>query len=366
MVTGGFAMSRPTKKHLFITIVTLALTVLFLAGCSKTTEESKNTTGSRKLYVYNWSYYTPDSVIESFEKEYDVDVVLDYFASNEEMFAKLMASGNTGYDIVFPSGDYVSIMKNLDMLEKIDVTKMPNMQYITELSLSKATYDPKMEYSVPYYMGASGIAVNKTMVKEYEKTWNIFADTKLADRMVMMDDMREVLGDALSYLGYSVNTTDAKQLEEARKLVNDQWKPNLVKFDAEGFAKAFASGEYWVSHGYAEAIFEEIPEEQWGNVDFFLPLDGGPMYIDSMCIPKGARNYDLALEFINYIHKPENYAQFLDRFHFPASVNLAAEEFTTTTPFYTVEMLENYELKDDLGASLEMYNKAWETIRYVD
>jgi spermidine/putrescine transport system substrate-binding protein len=85
-----------------------------------------------------------------------------------------------------------------------------------------------------------------------------------------------------------------------------------------------------------------------------------------MCIPKGARNYDLALEFINYIHKPENYAQFLDRFHFPASVNTETEKYRTTTPFYTVEMLENYELKDDLGPNLEMYNKAWETIRYVN
>ncbi|MGH0053874.1 MAG: extracellular solute-binding protein, partial [Sphaerochaetaceae bacterium] len=254
----------------------------------------------------------------------------------------------------------------LGMLEPLDTSKMDNLQYISPLALEKATYDPQMEYSVPYYLGASGIAVNKKMVKEYEKSWNIFADTRYKDRMVMMDDMREVLGDALAYLGYSVNTTNATELEEARVLVNTQWKPNLVKFDAEGFAKAFASGEYWIAHGYAEAIFEEVNENQWDEVDFFLPIDGGPMYIDSMCIPKGARNYDLALEFINYIHKPENYAQFLDRFHFPSSVNMEAERYRTTTPFYTVDMLAAYELKDDLGASLELYNKAWETIRYVD
>ncbi len=359
-------MSRPTTKHLFITLfaVVIAFTLL---GCSKSeTTESKNSTTSKKLYVYNWSYYTPDSVIESFEKEYGVDVVLDYFASNEEMFTKLMASSDAGYDVIFPSGDYVSIMKNLGMLEKLDKSKMDNLKYISDISLSKATYDPTMEYSVPYYMGASGIAVNKKMVPSYDKTWNIFADTRYKDRMVMMDDMREVIGDALAYLGYSVNTTDPAQLEEARVLINTKWKPNLVKFDAEGFAKAFASGEYWIAHGYAEAFFEEIPEDQWSDVDFFLPLDGGPMYIDSMCIPKGARNYDLALEFINYIHKPENYAQFLDRFHFPASVNMEADKYRTTTPFYTVDMMTNYELKDDLGANLEMYNKAWETIRYVD
>lgn len=359
-------MSRPTPKTLFIVVVLFVLGSILFTGCSKTETNENNTTKSKKLYVYNWSYYTPDSVIEAFEEEYGVDVVLDYFASNEEMFAKLKASGNSGYDIIFPSGDYVSIMMHENMLEKIDTTKLPNLVNISDLAIEKATYDPKMEYSVPYYLGASGIAVNKKMAKEYEKNWNIFANKNFADRMVMMDDMREVLGDALAYLGYSVNTTSAKELEEARALVNDQWKPNLVKFDAEGFAKGFASGEYWVAHGYAEAIFEELPEEKWENVDFFLPEGGGPMYIDSMCIPKGARNYDLALLFINFIHQPENYAQFLDRFHFPASVNTAAEAFTTTTPFYTVDMLKNYELKDDLGTNLDMYNKAWESIRYVN
>lgn len=360
-------MRRPTTKPLILIALTV-LALLTLLGCSKTSD--KNTTGSKKLYVYNWSYYTPDAVIEAFEKEYGVDVVLDYFASNEEMFAKLKASGSAGYDLAFPSGDYVSIMKSQGMLEKIDTSKIPNLQYITPFALSRAGYDPNMEYSVPYYLGASGVAVNTKVLREkgieYERTWNIFADKRLAGRMVMMDDMREVLGDALSYLGYSVNTTDPAQLEQARKLVNDVWKPNLVKFDAEGFAKSFSSGEYWVAHGYAEGIFEELPESQWKDVDFFLPSDGGPMYLDSMVIPKGARNYELALLFINFIHEPANYAKFLDRFHFPASVNLEAEKFRTTTPFYTVEMLQNYELKEDLGINLRMYEKAWESIRYVD
>ncbi|MFA6689002.1 MAG: extracellular solute-binding protein [Sphaerochaetaceae bacterium] len=367
-------MRKPTNRSVH-TVICLSALVLSLSalliGCSKggdvdTSATQKSQKASdRKLYIYNWSYYTPDEVIAQFEKEYDCDVVLDYFASNEEMFAKLMAGGGQGYDIIFPSGDYVSIMKTLGMLEPIDLEKITNASNISDLVLSKATYDPDMKYSVPYFMGAAGIAVNKSMVKDYSHDWNIFGDTRLAGRMCMMDDMREVMGDALAYLGYSVNTVDPQQLEEARRLINDRWKPNLVKFDAEGFAKSFASGEFWVVQGYAEAVFEELSEDKWSNVDFFLPQDGGPMYIDSMCIPKGAKHIDLAHEFINFIHRPEIYAQFLDRFHFPASVNPAAEQFTTTKPFYTVEMLTNYELKEDLGPNLETYNKIWETIRYI-
>ncbi|MGH0054435.1 MAG: extracellular solute-binding protein, partial [Sphaerochaetaceae bacterium] len=223
-------MSKPTPKH-FTFMLLIIISILALVGCERD-ETSENKSDSKKLYVYNWSYYTPDSVIASFEEEFGVDVVLDYFASNEEMFTKLMASSEAGYDVIFPSGDYVSIMKNLGMLEPLDTSKMENLQYISPLALEKATYDPQMEYSVPYYLGASGIAVNKKMVKEYEKSWNIFADTRYKDRMVMMDDMREVLGDALAYLGYSVNTTNETELEEARVLINTQWKPNLVKFDA--------------------------------------------------------------------------------------------------------------------------------------
>jgi len=363
-------MNKKSAK-LFLLVLSL-LPVLFF-GCSKNSgssdsgSTSSKSSSERKLYIYNWSYYTPDSIIESFSKDYDCEVVLDYFASNEEMYAKLKAAGNgAGYDIIVPSGDYVSIMKAQGMLEKIDPAKFPNSKYISDLVLEKALYDPKMEYSVPYYMGAAGVAVNKKMVSDYTREWSIFADTRLAGRMCMLDDMREVLGDALSYLGYSVNTTNMDELEKARQLVKYQWKPNLVKFDAEGFAKSFAQGEYYVVQGYAEGIFEELPEEKWGDVDFFIPEKGGPMYIDSLCIPKGAKHYDLAMAFINYIHDPKNYAQFLDRFHFPASVNPEADTYRTTTPFYTVDDLRNCELKDDLGQYLDAYNTAWESIRYVE
>jgi spermidine/putrescine transport system substrate-binding protein len=346
--------------------VLVAAALLSLASCSRGSGPVEDRSEKdKKLYIYNWSYYTPEGVIEAFEKEYGCTVILDYFASNEEMYAKMKASGTgSGYDLVVPSGDYVSIMMMQDMLEPVDLERFPNQQYITSLVREKATYDHGMRYSVPYFMGAAGIAVNKNQVSGYPHDWNIFADKRLAGRMCMMDDMREVLGDALKYLGHSVNTKDPGQLEEARRLVNEQWKPNLTKFDAEGYAKSFQQGEFAVVQGYAEGVFEEIPEEKWDEVDFFIPEEGGPMYIDNFCIPKGAKHYDLAMKFINYFHAPANYAQFLDRFHFPASVNQEADKYRTTTPFYTVDQLKNCELKEDLGETIYDYNTAWESIRY--
>ncbi len=333
----------------------LLVGVLFLlTGCPK--EE-------KVLHLYNWTYYTPEALIEQFETTYGIKVVIDYFASNEDMFAKLKA-GAKGYDLVFPSQDYVEIMIHEKMLLPIEHAKIPNLQYISPFVLEKATYDPTMQWAVPYYMGAAGIAVNRKKVTNYPRDWSIFSTKKLAHRMSMLDDLREVIGDALAHLGYSVNSVDREELEEAKRLINREWKPNLVKFDAEGFAKGFASGEFLVVQGYAEAIYEELDSEQWENVDFFLPPARGPMYLDSMVIPKGANNVEAAHLFINFIHTPEIYAQFLDRFHFPSSVNTAAPPYMQSEPFYRVEDLEHYELKRDLGEDLALYNTLWEAIRY--
>lgn len=350
------------KKNFYIsTIVLVGLLLLVTLGSTGCKKNTANT-----LYFYNWAVYTPDSVIKKFEKEFGVKVVYDDYASNEDMYAKLKAGGS-GYDIVVPSGDYVTIMQQQGMLQEIDLSKIPNVSYITPETLRKATYDPQMKWSVPYYMGAAGIAVNTEKVPTYEESWSIFGRKDLANRMSMLDDMREVLGDALAYLGYSVNTSNQKELDEALDLVNNQWKPNLVKFDAEGFGKAFASGEFWVVQGYAETVFGEIPASRRDKVAFFIPKEeGGPMYIDSLCIPKGARNSELAHSFINFILRPEIYAEFLDTFGFPSTIHSEAGSLQKVTPYYSADSIVNCELKEDLGENLEKYNQIWQKIRFTE
>jgi spermidine/putrescine transport system substrate-binding protein len=338
-------------------VVAVAAVVLSFSGCQN----------SKVLNIYNWTYYTPDSVIEKFEAEYGVQVVYDQFASNEEMFAKLEAGG-AGYDIVFPSGDYVSIMIHEGMLEKIDKSKLSNLGNIDPLVLQKATYDSTMEYSVPYFWGAAGVAVNTAKVPVFEKSWSIFARKDLANHMTMLDDYREVLGDALVYLGHSVNTKNPNELNAAFELVNNVWKPNLTRFDAEAFGKGYANGDFWVVQGYAEVVYEEIAEneELLKNTVFFIPPEGGPAYIDSMCILKGAKNIDLAYKFIDYIHRPEIYAEFTDAFGFPATANSAAGQYKASPPHYTAADIANTELKDDLGEALALYDEVWQKIKVGD
>jgi spermidine/putrescine transport system substrate-binding protein len=336
------------RKSILFTAMT-ALIVPVIVSC-----------GGQNLKIFNWTYYTPDSVIEKFEKEYKVKVIYDEFASNEDMFAKLMAGG-AGYDIVFPSGDYVSIMIRQNMLEKIDKSKLTNLGNIDMTVLQRAVDDPNMEYAVPYYHGAAGVLVNTAKVPVFEQSWSIFARTDLRSRMTMLDDMREVMGDALAYLGYSVNSHDPVEISAAKELINHSWKPNLVKFDAEAFGKGYANGDFWVVQGYAEVVFEEIMDNPQLMKDtfYFVPKEGGPAYLDSMCILKGSKNIDLAHKFIDFIHRPEIYAEFADEFGFPATANVRARQYKTGNSWYSADDLVNTELKDDLGPVLDLYNEAW-------
>ena len=339
-------------------LATFALIALTLAAAFS---KPKN-----KLYVYNWCYYTPMEVIEEFEEKFDCKVYLSYYESNEEMFSKFMC-GATGYDIVVPSQDYASIMIKLGMLDKIDHSKIPNMKYINPDLQKKIDYDPNLDYGIPYYFGAAGISVNKKKVKDYPRDWSIFEKTELKNRVTMMDDMREVMGAALVHLGYDLNSVDEKQLEEARQLVGKKWKPNLAKFDAGSFGKAFAAGDFLVCHGYVEVVAGELePDEIDDTLDFFIPEEGGASYMDSLCIMKDAPHKELAHAFINFIQEPENYAKFLDYFQFPNYVNTEADKFRTTKPLYDAKAMENCTLKNDLGENLEKFNEYWEKVRFVD
>src|SRR5574344_34555 len=332
--------------------VTMLAAVMGLSSCAKKDDKT--------LYLYNWTYYTPDEVLKDFEKEFGVTVKVDSYASNEEMYAKIKA-GAKGYDIVVPSQDYASIMINQGMFRELDQSKMTNKKYINPVVLQKATYDPDMKYCMPYYFGAAGIAVNKQKVTDYQKSWNIFARKDLKGHMSMLDDMREVIGDALAYQGHSVNSLDDAELSTAKELIINDWKPNLVKFDAEGFGKSFASGDFWVCQGYAEVVYGEVPEDKQADmIDFFIPPEGGPSYLDSMCILKDAPHYELANEFINFIQRPEIYAQFLDAFHFPCFVNTEAQKYTKAKPMHEASQMSNCTLKEDLGeAGLDKYQKIW-------
>ncbi len=349
-------MKKLTK---ILSAVAVAVATVFSVSCSKNS--------GRTLYLYNWTYYTPDDVIKAFEQEFDCTVKLDSYSTCDEMYAKLRA-GAKGYDVVIPSNDFVSIMLKQGMLRELDQSKMTNRDKINPVVQAKMDFDPEMKYAVPYALSATGVMVNKTKVTgEYKRDYSIFSDPQFAGHATMMDEMREVIGCALVHKGYNMNSVDDSELNEAYRLISSEWKPNLTKFDAEGFGKSFASGDFWLCQGYPEIVYGEVDESRWADtIDFFIPPEGGPATLDCMVILKDAPHYELANEFINFIHRPEMYAKFIDTFRYPCVVNTEALNYVTKQPMYNAEQAYTCTLKQDLGDNLDKYHDIWQKIRFAD
>jgi len=316
------------------------------------------------LRIYVWTHYLPESITRQFEQEFGVRVTMDYYASNEEMFARLIAGGidrgRTRFDIAFPSGDFLPIMQRQGWLVPINRDLLENMENIDPVILAKSA-DPYLEWSVPYFYGAAGILVNTAMVSDFEMCWSIFAREDLRGHMVMLDDKREVIGGALSYLGFSVNSANPAEIAAARDHIINYWRPNLIRFDSETFGRDFASGEVWVVHGFPEVVFAEIAGNAQLERDtvMFIP-QGAPAYIGSMVILNGSRNVELAHKFMSFIHRPEIYAEFANTFNFPASANVPARAYANPNPIFTVEQLYYTELVHDVGSvAFGLFEDAW-------
>ena len=336
-----------------ICILTLAT---ILISCNKNEDGSKK----EKLYVYSWAEFIPQIIYDKFEAETGIEIIEDIYSSNEEMFAKLKA-GATGYDVIMPSTDYLEILSREGMLLKLDKSKISTFKNIDPIVLEKLQYfDPNNEMGVPYAMGATGIIVNKKYVKNYNRDFSIYLDESLKGKMTLLDDMREVMTSALLTLGYKQDTKNEKEIEEASELVK-KWKKNITKFDAESFGKGFAVEEFYVVHGYSDNVFNELSLEERKNVDFIIPEKGGLSYIDSLAITKDSKNLDSAYKFLEFIHKPENYALICDTIGIP-SINVPGRKLMKTKPVYEIEDLKNTEVLHDIKDTLPLHGKYWQKI----
>jgi spermidine/putrescine transport system substrate-binding protein len=338
------------KKILFL----LCLSMAFMS-CGKSEKKSE-----KVLYIFNWSDYMPQEILDDFYKETGIKVIVDNYASNEEMYAKI-SSGSLGYDIVFPSADYQEIMINQKMLHKLDKSKIPNIKNLNKDIIDKIEYDKNLDYTIPYAIGATGIAVNKEHVKNYKKSYEIFENSNYKGYMTLLDDGREVITSALLYNGFDGRSTKKEELEKAKDSIS-KWKKNIVKFDSESFGKGLATGEFWVVQGYYENIVAQLDESNRDNFEFFIPEKGGTMYIDSMVILNSSKNTENAYKFIDFILRPEVYAKVVDFFEIP-SVNTEAEKLRKTKSPYSIEDLKKTSLLRDLGSALEVHNGLWSQIK---
>ena len=281
-------MTRRTK--IVLMLLSLAMLSLGLSGC----KQDKPT-----LYVYNWGDYIDETILGEFEKETGIKVVYDSYATNEDMYVKIKSGGGS-YDVIFPSDYMLTRMLEEDMLEKIDLKKIPNAKYIEDRFMGRE-YDPKNEYSLSYMWGTVGILYNTTMVDEQVDSWDILWDPKYAKEILMLDSQRDSIAIALLKLGYSINTLDLDELTEAGELLKEQ-KPLVLAYVVDEGKDKMVAGEAALAviwSGEATYGREENPD-----LEYAIPQEGTNLWFDVMAIPKGAKNIEGAHQFMDFLNRP--------------------------------------------------------------
>lgn len=315
------------------------------------------------LHVYTWADYIKPEVVQRFERENRCRVVIDTYDSNEAMYAKLKA-GATGYDLLTPSSYQVQVLEKQGMLQPLDHSRLPNLVNVDREYLAIAI-DSGMVHSVPYMLTNTGVGYLRSKVGELEPTWAVFDRSDLKGRMTMLNDMRETMGAALKSLGYSLNSTDSLQLEQAKDVVL-RWKRNLAKFENEQYKGGLASGEFVVVHGYNGDLMQARAENP--DIAFLAPREGLSLSCDDLVIPKDAKQVELAHRFIDFLHDPEVAAENSVAIQYlcpnSASYDRLPADFVNDPALRLApEVRARSEVIRDLGADLVKYTRIWDVIK---
>ncbi|WDU64062.1 polyamine ABC transporter substrate-binding protein [Pseudomonas poae] len=292
-----------------------------------------------KLSIYNWTEYLPKNVIEGFEKETGISVTYDVFDTVETLEAKLL-TGNSGYDVAFPSHERLPGLVKAGAILPIDHSKLSNWKNLDPDFLKNlAITDPSNAHGVPYLWGTTLIGYNKEKVDAalngvpIPNSWSLVFDPKYASKIkscgvAFIDSPTEVFPIALNYLGLDPNAADQPSLEKARDLLT-KTRPNITYFHSARWLQDLANGDICVVVGYSGGIAVARDMAQSNNnskvqIKLMMPDEGALAWTDDMVIPKGAKHVEAAYKFIDYIQRPEIIAQISNAIGYP-NANLASK-----------------------------------------
>ena len=302
---GGEMTRRPhrglSRRSFLASTSAIAAGLTFMPYSARGEEE-------KKLNFYNWDTYIGETTLDDFKEASGIDVQMDLFADNDELFAKLR-EGNPGYDVIVPTNDFVERMKKAGMLLPIDHDKIPNLSNINKLFLD-ADFDPGREFSLPYMWGTMGIGYNKSAVSGPVDSWKVLYESdEYSGRISLLSESSDVIGMALKYLGHSLNTTDPAHYKQVEELVIAQ-KPHIKVFAPDNGQDLLASGEVDIAQEWNGDIAQLMTEDD--SFTYVVPKEGGMIWQDCLCIPTGAPHPENAHAFINYIFDAEAGAAIAD------------------------------------------------------
>jgi spermidine/putrescine transport system substrate-binding protein len=315
-----------------------------------------------ELYVYNWADYIGEDTISSFEDKYGIKVTYDFFDSAETQAAKI-STGNSGYDVTFPTSTYIKGYVDQGFIEPLDLGLIPNVVNLAA-EWQDPGYDPGNQHSMPYMWWTTGVAYDTAQIPDELTSWAALWDPRWAGKMAMLDDSREVFAAALIRLGYSINTTDDAQLDEALALLEEQ-KPLLLTYTTDDIG-VLSTGDAWLMHAWGADVYQVQVERE--TVVYYIPEEGGVRGSDTMVLLAGAKHPIAAHLFINHMLDAEvsaantNYIGYMGPNEAAkAFIDPAILEDPTVNPdAATVEKLQEIL---DLGADEVKYTERWTKLR---
>lgn len=342
------------KKNASILLV-IFLILTGLTGCGSTSGEV--------LYVFNWGDFMDMDLIRDFEKQYGIRVIYDEYDTNESMYARLKAGGN--YDLIFPSDYMIAKLISEDMLEEINFSNIPNYKYIGE-NFKNMNFDPENKYSVPYVWGTLGILYNTEKVNGRVDSWSVLFDANNRDEVFMIDSMRDSLAVALNYLGYSINSKNEQELEGAKQLLIQQRSDvNPVYVNDEG-KDMIMEGQATFFVTWSGEAMQVISEDD--RFHYVVPKEGSNLFVDSMAIPRGARNKENAEKFINFMLETEVATANIEYIEYSTPHTVAWEALEEETRNNEIlyprdSVIEKAEIFMDLGSFLDVYSRVWREVK---
>ena len=285
------------KKKLVSLVMTGILAGSMLAGCGS----SGTDTAKGEVNVFIWTEYVSDSAISGFEEATGIKVNVSTYSSNEDLLAKLKSESEGTYDVILPSDYAIEYLIAQDKLEALDKEKLTNLSNIDSAYLDES-FDPGNVYSVPYEGGVACIAVNTAKVDKKIASYADLFDSSLKGQLVVLDDYRAVIGMTERSMGLSMNETDPDTLAQVEeKLLT--LKDNVKLYDSDSPKSALISGDCTV--GMVWSAEAALAMDENPDIQIVYPTEGAYVFLDNWAIPKGAKNYDAAMEFINYMLSAE-------------------------------------------------------------
>jgi spermidine/putrescine transport system substrate-binding protein len=318
----------------------------------------------KKLNFYNWDTYIGETTLDDFKKASGIEVKMDLFADNDELFAKLK-EGNPGYDVIVPTNDYVERMVAAGMLLRLDHAKIPNIKNLDPHFLD-ADFDKGRAHSLPYMWGTIGIGYRKSKVDAVPDSWKwVLESDRYSGRIALLGEATGVLGSTLKYLGYSFNSTDPAEIKAAETLIIKQ-KPHIKVFAEDNGQDLLLSGEVDLTMEWNGDILQVMAEDE--DISYVVPKEGGELWQDTLCIPKGGPHPDNAHAFINFILDAEAGAAIANTIQYAtpnaAARKLMSKEYNENPAIFPPdEVIARCEPPLYLGEQVQrLYDEAWTRI----